>query len=160
MALDEVVTFRLDQLQQQYYKQACQPPITRVSRQVRREALPTYYEISTFVLHTEGPKAEDALRWLHCNQHYLCLLRSIRFWIRHLPYGAIEYSLVRARKGESWTVDPNWRWITVVKRPSTAEEKAKRIYETINKSDVLTEISKETTTPRDYFTLIKEIRSQ
>lgn len=56
-------------------------------------------------------------------------------------------------------MDPNWRWITVVKRPSTAEEKAKRIYETINKSDVLTETSKETTTPRDYFTLIKEIRS-
>lgn len=155
----ELVTFRLDHLQQQYYNQACQPPITRVSHTLRLEALPIYYEASNFVLHTaEGPKADDALRWLECNRDHLYLMRSISFWIRHIPSGAIGISLGRSRRGESWTVDSDWQWITVLRKPASAESSAEHVIEMLNESGMLSEVSKEAATPKNYLSLMRKMR--
>ncbi|KAF2171982.1 hypothetical protein M409DRAFT_63501 [Zasmidium cellare ATCC 36951] len=125
------VTFRLDPYQLDTYTPAVQPPLTRVSRQLREETLPIYYELTPFILHSEAPKADDALRWLRCNEAYLPLLRRLTFWIRYVPargsagVGAFGVGIGRARKGGEWAVEEEWRWITVVRRPGDVEGDAK-----------------------------------
>jgi hypothetical protein len=79
-----IVTFRLDKFQKESYAQAFQPSITKVSRQVRREALPLYYDRNEFIIHTEGQKAEDAHRWLHYSQPHLPKLCRLALWMRYV----------------------------------------------------------------------------
>ncbi|KAK4508578.1 hypothetical protein PRZ48_002317 [Zasmidium cellare] len=128
------VTFRLDPYQLDTYTPALQPPLTRVSRQLRAEILPIYYESNAFILHSEPPKSHDALAWLRCNEAYLPLLRKLTFWIRYVPargnggVGAFGVSVVRARKGGEWSVDEEgWNWVTVVRRPGDVEGDVKGI---------------------------------
>lgn len=119
------MTYRLDEYQREYYTPAVQPPLTRVSRQIRSESLPLFFGINDFVLHTESPKAEDAWKWLKCNEAYLALLKRLSLWVRYVPLangrisrGAIGLSIYRAKKGDSWRVDGDWKWITVVRKPT------------------------------------------
>lgn len=122
-----IVTFKLDQYQKDSYQEARQPAITRVSRQVRSESLPIYYDCNNFVIHTEGAKSDDASRWLMCNEKHLNALRHLTFWIRYIPFvherlssqGALGISLARPVKRGCWKVDDRWKWITVVRKPQT-----------------------------------------
>lgn len=158
------VTFRLDTYQQDCYSQAVQPPLTKVSRQVRFESLPIYYECNDFILHSEAPKAEDALKWLRCNHAYLGTLRRLSFWIRYVPLmdrrassqGAIGVSIYRPKKDDNWTVDGDWRWITVVRKPTELDGDAKFILSKLR--DLAPDISKDTAGPEDYAAFMTDVR--
>lgn len=123
------VTFRLDKFQKESYEEASQPPLTRVSRQIRREALPLYYDVNEFILHTEGEKAEDAHRWLHYSQPHLSKLSCLALWIRYVAVrndhspssGAIGVYLRHDPRADRWVVGDQWRWITVVRKPTGVE---------------------------------------
>jgi len=128
-----VVTFRLDDYQRDSYEQAVQPALTQVSRQVRQESLPVYFASNTFVLHTEGSKADDARRWLQCNEWHLPkLLMSVSLWFRYVSltndraasHGALGVSLSRLAKDVHWTVEDGFKWITVMRQPSGLERDA------------------------------------
>lgn len=125
-----IVTFRLDPFQQDDYEEASQPTITRVSRQVRREALPLFYECNEFIIHTEGQKAEDAYCWLHYNQPHLSKLSHLAFWVRYVARmdnvspssGALGVYLYHDARDGCWKVSDEWRWITVVRKPVSVEQ--------------------------------------
>ena len=120
------VTFRLDRFQKESYEEASQPPITRVSRQVRREALPLYYDCNEFIIHTEGQKAGDAHRWLHYSQPHLSKLGRLALWMRYVTLtndhspssGAIGVYIRHDPREDRWVVGDDWRWITVVRKPA------------------------------------------
>jgi hypothetical protein len=124
-----IVTFRLDKFQKESYTQAFQPAITKVSRQVRREALPLYYDCNEFIIHTEGQKAEDAHRWLYYSQPHLPKLCRLALWMRYVTLtndhspssGAIGVYLRHDPRADCWVVSDSWRWITVVRKPSGVE---------------------------------------
>lgn len=181
VACPERVTFNPDSLQRQYYSIATQPPITRVSRQVRSESLPIYYETNDFVLHTEPPKVDDARRWLVCNAAYLESMRQISLWLRYVPLptervpgsGAIGISLVRRHRGDPWTLLPAtgvadgddvaaevacWRWVTVTRKPRTLQEDIEFIFGKL-RALLLTTIGKsERASPDDYVGLMMDLR--
>lgn len=121
-----LVTFRLEPFQRDSYQEAVQPTITQVSRPVRREALPLYYDSNEFVLHTEGSKANDARRWLECSEAHLSKLTRLAFWVRYMPFhseqltpsGALSVALRHNKHTNVWLVDKKWRWITVVRKPA------------------------------------------
>lgn len=124
-----IVTFRLDRFQKDSYEQALQPAITGVSRQIRREALPLYYDCNEFIIHTEGQKAEDAHRWLHYNQPHLPKLSRLAIWMRYVTQtndhspssGAIGVYLRHDPRQGHWAVSDEWKWITVVRKPVRVE---------------------------------------
>lgn len=124
-----IVTFRLDRFQMESYEQASQPEITKVSRQIRREALPLYYDCNEFIIHTEGEKAEDANRWLHYTQPHLSKLCRLAIWMRYVTQtndrspssGAIGVYLRHEPREGHWTVSDEWKWITVVRKPTGVE---------------------------------------
>lgn len=122
------VTFRLDKYQRETYEQASQPPLTRVSRQIRRESLPLYFENNAFVFHTEGLKAEDAARWLHRNSSHLGRLYCLKIWVRYVAAnertpasGALAVECRHDVRSGRWAVGEEWKWITVVRRPEGVE---------------------------------------
>lgn len=125
-----IVTFRLDTFQQDSYEEASQPTITRVSRQVRRETLPLFYECNEFIIHTEGQKAEDAYCWLHYNQPHLPKLARFALWVRYVARvdnvspssGAIGVYLQHDAREGCWKVSDEWRWITVVRKPAMVKQ--------------------------------------
>ncbi|KAK5113577.1 hypothetical protein LTR85_010805 [Meristemomyces frigidus] len=127
-----LVTFRLDTYQRDSYTQATQPPLTRVSRQLRHESIPIYYAANDFVLHTEGIKAENARRWLECNERYLLRLRRVSLWVRYASstnagsssQGALSVGMKRDVAAGCWKVDDDWRWITVLRKPAALERDA------------------------------------
>ncbi|CAK4032274.1 Hypothetical predicted protein [Lecanosticta acicola] len=160
-----VVTFRPDHFQRDSFTAATQPPLTRVSRQVRSESLPIYYECNDFVLHTESPKADDALIWLTCNWLHLRKLRRLSFWIRYVPsansrassQGAICVTMVRPKKNSAWEVNKHWSWVTVVRKPAGLEDDVKLMLE---KLDTMTrEVSREDANPDGYFRLMTDLRA-
>lgn len=124
-----IVTFRLDRFQKESYEQASQPSITKVSRQVRREALPLFYECNEFIIHTEGEKAEDAHRWLHYTQPHLSKLCRLALWMRYVTLtndhspssGALGVYLRHDPRAGHWVVRDDWKWITVVRKPAGVE---------------------------------------
>jgi hypothetical protein len=129
-----IVTFRLDNYQRGGYQEAVQPSITRVSRQLRNEALPLYYELNDFILHTEGQKSDDAHQWLHDNEAYLHRQHKLTFWLRYVDLaadrathsGALAVTMRFDPRASQWVVrDDDWRWITVVKPPSAAGKHGK-----------------------------------
>lgn len=164
LTTEQTVTFTLDPFQRQYYVPAIQPPLTRVSKAVRSECLPIYYECNTFVLHTESPKVDDAKKWLQHNQAYLPLLRHITLWIRYVPLanvrassqGAIGISMFRPRKHADWVVEENWKWITVVRKPTELKTDAEFIVEKLGK--MTSRISRDSAGPDDYMSLMVELR--
>ena len=128
------VTFKLDRYQQDTYTQANQPPLTRVSRQIRQETLPVWYGGNDIVLHAEGGKADDARKWLVRHEQHLPKLRQVSFWIRYVTpanrysssNGAIAVRLRRdPGRGGAWRVEDGWRWITVVRKPEEVARDAK-----------------------------------
>ncbi|KAI5370341.1 hypothetical protein Slin15195_G012180 [Septoria linicola] len=142
VAEGQLVTFRLDSFQREYYQYATQPALTSVNRQVRCESLPIWYESNDFVLHTEGTKAADGRNWLQCNATYLPLLRRITFWVRYVPLtnnqrtssqGAIGVSIYRQKKARDWLIDPAWSWITVVRKPAELDSHASLLVEKLKK---------------------------
>lgn len=157
-----VVTFLLDNYQRDSYSQATQPALTRVSRQVRAESLPIYYECNDFVLHTE--KAQDAYRWLRCNSLHLGMLRRISFWLRYVPLandrassqGAMSVSVRRPKKYDPWKVDDDWQWITVVRKPAELKGDVKFLHEKL--VDLVSSISREAAGPDDYSGLMSDLR--
>lgn len=128
-----VVTFRLDTYQQDSYQEATQPPLTRVSRQVRQESLPIYFDCNEFILHAEGSKVQNAHRWLICNSLHLPKLRHLSFWVRYVTLrndrngssGALSIGLRRDVHDGCWKVKDRWKWITVVRRPAALDSDAK-----------------------------------
>lgn len=124
-----LVTFRLESFQRESYTEATQPPLTRVSRQIRAEALPLFYKVNDFVVHTHGKKSEDALLWLSCVRVWLEELRHVVFWVRYQSpptyqrgiIGAIAVEVAwDARRGQ-WRSRDGWRWVPVCKRPDEVE---------------------------------------
>ncbi|KAK4635652.1 hypothetical protein CLAFUW4_01044 [Fulvia fulva] len=160
-----VVTFRLDPYQRDCYEHAIPPPLALVSHQVRAESLPAYYSCNDFILHTESPQADEAKRWLRLNADHLGVLRRVTFWIRYVPFqndrassqGAMAVSIYRLTKGADWQVDNDWRWITVVRKPSELQGDTNFMLEKLKY--VAPEISEETATPDDYATLMTDLRS-
>lgn len=159
-----IVTFRLDSYQRDSYSQAVQPALTRVSRQVRSESLPLYFECNDFVLHTESPKAHDAHRWFRCNNSHLSVLRRLSFWLRYVPpandrassQGAMSVSVRRPKKNDPWEVDDAWSWITVVRKPAELQEDITLIMKRL--SELVSCISNHESTPDDYSALVTELR--
>lgn len=123
-----IVAFRLDDYQRDSYVEATQPPLTRVSRQIRAESLSMFYSSNEIVLHTEEKKAKDTQRWLACIEPHLPLLEQLSLWLRyvtltndrHASNGCICVSLQRAKGDATWRVQDEWKWITVTKKPSVA----------------------------------------
>lgn len=132
-----LVSFRLDDYQRDSFAQAVQPALTKVSQQIRRESIPLWYSCNDFVLHSEAAKANDARKWLLCNETQLPKLRQISFWMRYVTLenrvksanGAICITLKRVNLSSDWTVDDEWRWITVVRKPEALERDAKFLIE-------------------------------
>jgi hypothetical protein len=125
-----LVTFPPDHVQAQYYTAALPlPALTRVSKQIRHETLPLYFQANTFILHTEEPKFLDAKAWLRAGitQRFLADLRSVEVWVRYVPLGGARGALGggcfgvrvgRERKGGRWRVEEGGvRWVTVTRRP-------------------------------------------
>lgn len=128
-----VVTYRLGTYERDGYSEAVQPPLTCVSRQLRRESLPLFYECNDFVLHSEAPRASDTRAWLRSSAPYLRDLRCLSIWIRYValthnrtaPSGAICVTLRRPRKSDAWAVREAWEWITVCRKPADVSEDGK-----------------------------------
>jgi hypothetical protein len=162
---DQLVTFRLDPFQQQYYTTAVQPALTRVSRQIRSESLPIYYACNDFVLHTESPKADDARAWLQSNAAHLQELKRLSFWIRYVPpaldrgtsQGAIEVALHRPKKHHPWLVDATWKWITVMRKPAELNGDAKLILAAL--TGLAGSVSTEEAGARDYTDVMVGLRT-
>ncbi|KAF2211503.1 hypothetical protein CERZMDRAFT_98389 [Cercospora zeae-maydis SCOH1-5] len=161
---EQLVTFRLEPFQKDYYTSAIQPALTRVSRQIRSECLPFWYECNDFVLHTEGHKADDGRRWLMCHSHHLDAVKRFSFWIRYVPLinqrassqGAISVSIYRQTKHARWLIDSNWLWITVVRKPAELAGDAKFLMEKLQ--DMLPALSTDTASPDDYFGTMSDLR--
>ncbi|KXT18894.1 hypothetical protein AC579_3522 [Pseudocercospora musae] len=161
---EQAVTFRLDAFQQEYYAPAVQPALTRVSRKVRAESLPLYYECNEFVLHTESPKAEDAWKWLRSNHMYLPIMRRLTLWIRYVPFadprassqGAIGISIYRPTRADTWRIDADWKWITVMRRPAELNGDVKYIMKRLD--EALAPISKDGAGPEDYIGMMGHVR--
>ena len=128
-----MVSFRLDDYQRQSYQEAIQPPLTKVSRQVRKECLPIFYDCNNIILHTEATKSDDTRRWLSCLESRLTMLNRLSIWFRHVTLtndvrssnGAIAISLQRRKPDGIWMVDDRWHWVTVAKMPSIVQRDAK-----------------------------------
>ncbi|KAI7552693.1 hypothetical protein KC331_g1717 [Hortaea werneckii] len=139
---NQMVTFKLDPYQRDTLTQAIQPSLLRTNRQIRQETLPLFYRSQTFILHSEGTKADYARRWLVGNEPHLQKLRQIELWIRYTTpanrftssNGAVGITLYRDLHDEDnnggrgvggWGVrDDGWRWITVVRKPGNLEDDA------------------------------------
>ncbi|RMZ06102.1 hypothetical protein D0862_04745 [Hortaea werneckii] len=139
---NQMVTFKLDHYQLDTLTQAVQPSLLRTNRQIRQETLALFYQSQTFILHSEGTKADDARRWLMCNAAHLGKIRQIELWIRYLTptnrftssSGAVGIRLHRdcsnnsgggGGGGGEWKVhEDGWRWITVVRKPGGVEHDA------------------------------------
>ena len=121
-----LVTFHLDKYQQDTLQEATQPSLTRVSRQLRSESLLLFYSCNTFILHTEGAKAEQGHKWAQCSESYLKELTNIVIWQRFVTLtnarsesnGALSVSLKRAKAEGPWSVGDRWNWVTVTRKPS------------------------------------------
>ncbi|CAK1355479.1 hypothetical protein CB0940_00802 [Cercospora beticola] len=161
---DQLVTFRLEPFQKDYYTSATQPALTRVSRQMRSESLPFWYECNNFVLHTEGRKADDGRKWLLCNAHHLDSVKRFSFWIRYVPLvnqrassqGAISVSIYRQTKHACWHIDPTWLWITVVRKPVELAGDAKFLMEKL--ASIVPALSSDDALPDDYFGAMSDLR--
>jgi hypothetical protein len=124
------VAFELDKYQKESYEQAAQPSLTKVSRQVRREALPLYFERNEIIVYTDGDKYHGARNWLQDNQSHLSKLCRLAFWVRYQDLesglshasGVISVQLRHDPRLGHWVVDDKWRWITVVRKPADAEQ--------------------------------------
>ncbi|KAI7333552.1 hypothetical protein KC354_g18089 [Hortaea werneckii] len=134
---NQMVTFKLDHYQRDTLTQAVQPPLLYLNHQIRQESLPLFYSSQTFILHSEGIKADDARRWLRCSEPHLPKLRQLEIWIRYTTpanrftssNGAVGITLHRDRHdvntGGEWRVrEDGWRWITVVRKPANLETDA------------------------------------
>lgn len=119
-----LVTFHIDEYQQEDYQEAVQPPLLTVSRQIRQEALPLFYGCNDFIFFTEGRKADEAHNWLDRVRLYLDCLGGITFWLRYVnsvpshvsPSGAIAITMRYAPRKERWIVCPDWKWISPVRK--------------------------------------------
>ncbi|EMF16974.1 uncharacterized protein SEPMUDRAFT_146088 [Sphaerulina musiva SO2202] len=157
-----LVTFRLDAFQREYYSYSTQPALARVSRQIRSESLPIWYERNRFIFHTEDAKAQDVRTWLRCNELHLEHIRHITLWVRYIPpanahlQGALAVSIDRRKKHDPWQVDPNWTWITVLRRPPDLARDASYLIEKLR--DMTSSISKDRAGVDDYYALIYRLR--
>lgn len=126
------VTFRLDRYQKDGYREASQPSLTRVNRQVRQESLKIFYETNDFIFHTEGPKWVDARKWLKCYEPYLPSLLKVSFWIRYATLandpreanGAMSIQMQRSNNKDAWQASNTWKWVTVTRKPQEVEHDA------------------------------------
>ncbi|QIW96488.1 hypothetical protein AMS68_002006 [Peltaster fructicola] len=129
MSEKPLVTFHIDEYQQEDYQEARQPPLLTVSRQIRQEALPLFYASNDFIFFTEGRKADESCCWVKSIQPYLDHLRGVTFWIRHISSmpthiasrGAIAVTMHFAPRREVWSVCPQWRWISPLRKHDDAE---------------------------------------
>jgi hypothetical protein len=125
-----IIAAELDKYQAESYEQASQPSITKVSRQIRREALPLYFERNEIIMYTDGDKYRGAQNWLQDNQSHLSKLWRLALWVRYQDLesgishssGIISVHLRHDPRLGRWVVDDKWRWITVVRKPADAEE--------------------------------------
>lgn len=160
-----MVTFCLDRFQKESYEEASQPPITRVSRQVRRETVPLFYECNEFVIHTDDQKAEDAQRWLQHNRAQLSKIRHLALWVRFHPglgsiappRGVIGVYLSHNARTGCWAVRDYWRWITVVRKPAMVEQDGQMLIESLNK--LVDGRPRRGFTAEDYVMLIQDLRT-
>ncbi|SMR45481.1 unnamed protein product [Zymoseptoria tritici ST99CH_1A5] len=153
---EQFMTFRLDTFQREYYVPATQPALTRVSRRVRSESLPLFYECNDFVLHTESPQTLDARKWLEHYKTYLPLLRTVSLWVRHVPAGAFQFTIKRTKRHEPWQVDDGWKWITVVRKPPELARDADFVLEKLR--ELVSTLSENGTGPEEYFGMITQLR--
>jgi hypothetical protein len=137
-----LVAFRLeDEYQRADYHEAVQPPLTFVSRQLRRECLPIFYSSNDIVLHTESSKVNETQAWLRCAEKHLPTLRRISILVRYTSLtgyfrgrsasGATRLWLQRAEPGDRWNVSEQWRWTTVTRPPVEVEFDAKFLIKTL-----------------------------
>ena len=137
-----VVAFLLDDYQRDRYEEATQPALLRASRQLRQECLPIFYDCNDIVLHTEGSKAEDTCRWLQCIEPELPKLRRVSLWLRYVTLtndrsasnGALSVSLQRSRPTGVWSVNGEWKWITVTRKPSGIESDGKILIDALKRT--------------------------
>ena len=136
-----LVAFKLDDYQRDSYKEATQPPLTQVNRQIRHESLPIFYDCNDIILHTDSSKATDTRRWLTCVETRLDKLQRLSFWIRYVTLtnhwsasnGAISIFLQRSKAEGVWKVEDRWKWITVTRKPSIAERDARFLISELRK---------------------------
>lgn len=123
---EPLATFHLDKYQNDTRQEAVQPALTRVSRQLRSESLLLFYACNTFILHTEGHKADQGYQWARCNEPYLTEMTRIVLWQRYVALtnarsesnGALAVTLERGKAGDPWRVGGRWDWVTVTRKPA------------------------------------------
>nr|OQO25628.1 hypothetical protein B0A51_09128 [Rachicladosporium sp. CCFEE 5018] len=121
-----LVTFHLDPYQREDYVEATQPALTRVSRQLRAEALPLFYQQNSFVLHSEGKKGEERDRWLRGFGLWVEELGRLEIWVRFWKRGGDGRSggvigVGLQWEGGRWRVGETWRWVCNVRKPEGLE---------------------------------------
>lgn len=160
-----IVTFCLDRFQKESYEEACQPVITRVSRQIRREALPLFYACNDFIIHTDGDKAEDAQRWFHYSQPHLSKLCHLTFWVRYVARldnttpssGAIGLVIRHNPRTGLWETDEQWRWITVLRKPANVEQDGESLVGILKQ--LMDSQSKSTMAAEQYVAIMKDLKA-
>nr|OQO21207.1 hypothetical protein B0A51_13873 [Rachicladosporium sp. CCFEE 5018] len=110
-----LVTFHLDPYQREDYVEATQPALTRVSRQLRAEALPLFYQQNSFVLHSEGKKGDERERWFRGMGIWVEELRTLEIWVRFWKRGGDGrgggiVGVGLKWEGGRWRVGEAWRW--------------------------------------------------
>lgn len=134
-----VVTFRLDNYQRESYREATQPALTRVSRQIRQESLQVFYRVNCFIFHTEEPRFHESLKWARQHERMLAKMLRMSFWVRHVTLtndrdasnGAMCIPLWRGHAEGEWSVDEAWQWITVTRKPAAIQSDVGFIFTTL-----------------------------
>jgi hypothetical protein len=130
----QVVAFRLlDDYQREDSREAIQPPLTRVSRQIRAESLPVFYRCNDFVLHADKSRLDESRRWLQYVEPHLQKLHRISILMpyvtlanhRSAASGAIRLRLRKSTTEGCWKTDERWNWNTVTRRPVELESDSK-----------------------------------
>ncbi|OQO06649.1 hypothetical protein B0A48_08436 [Cryoendolithus antarcticus] len=121
-----LVTFHLDPYQREDYVEATQPALTRVSRQLRAEALPLFYQQNSFVLHSEGKKGDERERWFRGMGIWVEELRTLEMWVRFWKRGGDGrgggiVGVGLKWEGGRWRVGEVWRWVCNVRKPAGLE---------------------------------------
>jgi hypothetical protein len=161
----QVVAFRLlDDYQREDSEEAIQPPLTRVSRQVRAESLPVFYRCSDFVLHADKSRLDESRQWLQYVEPHLQKLHRISILVpyvtlanhRSAASGAIRLRLQKSKMEGRWKTDERWNWNTVTRRPVELESDAQFLQGVLK--GLLADYENQLDTADAFMTVLLELR--
>lgn len=122
-----------------------------------------FYDSNEFILHTDGSKAPDVQRWLQCSESHLPKLTHLAFWVRYIPFpsehytpsGALSVDLRHNKLTGLWQVDEQWRWITVVRKPTDLNQHGQLLVELLG--ELVSGKSRTTASAGDYEAVLRDL---